>query len=270
MAGETSFLLKKIEKMQHFFALFSQTTSLPYVEVDPETYDDCVLLFYNEADVQKYAKSYTEKKILLAAGKIPGASAQSFLISLFFIGVNAIRIIDGDTVMKEELANVIPAPNLKVIQEQKIPGANPEMQLTGIYFAQELRRPIQRTDEEKKLIRDLEEEMAVNLMRSRWIVCADISEITDDMTVEEKNKKIKLPYVKTKSGDIYHPVFSDMTECQKFNAANKGAKLRLTAIPYADLPKFKIRDAKGFCFNPKGFNLFLTTEMMEQMKRYAE
>lgn len=270
MAGETNFLMKKLSKMQHFFALFSQATSLPYVEVDPETFDDCVFLFANQNDVQAYAKSYTEKKILLAAGQVNGASVESFMKSLHCYGVNAIRFIEGDSVIKEELSNLVQVPDLDAMKNDKIPRANAEMQLTGIYFSQELKRPIQRTQEDHKVLRDLEEEMAVNMMRSKWIVCADVTDIKDGMSTEEANKAVKLPYIKLKDGSVYQPVFSDMTECQKFNAKNKGAKLRLQAVSYDDLPKYMMNTAKGFCFNPKGFNLLLTKEMLEQLKRYAE
>ena len=38
-------------------------------------------------------------------------------------------------------------------------------------------------------------------------------------------------------------------------------------VSYDDLPKYLIKDAKGFVFNPAGFNLTLTREQMEQMKK---
>lgn len=271
MAVESSFLLKKFEKAGTIYSLFSQSTKLPYVECDPETFEDYAIVFTNKEEALACAKTYGEKKILLGLGQLSEKAIRPFLMSLYCYGMNAIRYIDGGNVIKEELTNVIPSPDLTKMKENKIPQANPEMQLTGMYFMQELRRQGEKTLEEKKHLKELEEEMAVNMMRSKWIVCADISDITDDMTQEEKSKKMKLPYVKTKNGDVYQPVFSDFTECQKFNQENKGAKLRLMPVAFDDLKKFIIRDAKGICLNPKGFNLFLTIDMMDKMKeQYAE
>ncbi len=271
MPGETSFLLKKFEKAGVLYALLSQSTRLPFIEMDEETYEDCVYVFTDKDEVQQYAKSYTEKKILLAAGQMNEGAIKPFLKSLYCYGVNAIRYIDGGSVVKEELTSVIESPDLDKMRNSKVPQANPEMQLTGIYFMQEIRRGVERDQEEKKHLKELEEEMAVNMMRSKWIVCADVSDVTDEMSKEDAAKKTKLPYVKTKNGDVYQPVFSDFTECQKFNQGKEGAKLRLMSVAYEDLPKFCIREAKGICFNPKGFNLFLTKEMMEQLKKqYAE
>ncbi|MDO4491445.1 MAG: SseB family protein [Lachnospiraceae bacterium] len=266
MAGETSFLLRKFEKAGVLYCLFSQVTKLPFVECDEETFEDCVYLFTDQESVQKYAKAYSEKKIVLAAAQLKDQAIRPFLMSLYCYGVNGIRYVEGDNVIKEELSNVIQGPDLVAMKNDKIPRANPEMQLTAMYFIQELRRPVERDLEEKKHLKELEEEMAVNMMRSRWIVCADVSDVEEGMSNEEASKKMKLPYVKTREGDVYHPIFSDFTECQKFNQNNKGAKLRLMPVAYDDLPKYIIRDAKGICLNPKGFNLFLTKEMMEKMK----
>ncbi|MCQ2500030.1 MAG: SseB family protein [Lachnospiraceae bacterium] len=269
--AETSFLLKKFEMTADLYVLYSQATRLPYVECDEETFEDCILMFSDQNEVQKCAKKYTEKKILLAAGQVPGKNIKNFLASMHCLGINAIRYIDGDTVIKEELSNMITPPDLEAMRNEKIPRVNPEMQLTAMYFMQELRRPIERTLEEKKNIKELEEEMAVNMMRSRWIVCADITDVTDDMSREEAGKKMKLPYVKTKDGSVFQPIFSDFAECQKFNQGNTGAKLRLLPITYDEIKKYIIREAKGVCINPKGFNLFLTTEQLDKMKeQYGE
>ncbi len=271
MAGEISFLLKKFEKAETIFALYSQVTKLPYVECDEETFEDCAFIFAKQEDVVSYAASFNEKKILIAARQLKKEQIRPFLMNLYCYGATAIRYIEGDSEVVEELPNVIESPDIQAMKNEKVPRVNPEMQLTGLYFMQELGRRVQRTPEEQKHLKELEEEMAVNMMRSKWIVCADISDVTDDMPKEEAAKKMKLPYVKTKNGDVYQPIFSDVTECQKFNQANKGAKLRLMPVAYDDLHKYIMKEAKGICLNPKGFNLFLTKEMMEKMKeQYGE
>ena len=104
-------------------------------------------------------------------------------------------------------------------------------------------------------------------MRSRFIIVLDVEENTQDGKPAEKNRKAKVPYVKNKNGEVFQPCYTDFGEFQKFNAKNKNVKLKLAAVSYDDLPKYLVGPAKGFVFNPAGFNLILSREQMEQMKK---
>ena len=42
MTVDNRFLIKKFEHFEHIFVLFSQTTRLPFIECDEETFDDQV------------------------------------------------------------------------------------------------------------------------------------------------------------------------------------------------------------------------------------
>ena len=77
---------------------------------------------------------------------------------------------------------------------------NPSLQLSGIYFMQELRRPVEK--EEHKNLRALEEELIANLKKSQFLVAMERN--------EEEPKKINIPYLKNKEGQILQPVFSDV------------------------------------------------------------
>lgn len=267
MTVDNSFLIKKFEKYESIYVLFSQMTKLPFVECDEETYDDQVYVFTEEGRTQEFAKKYTNEKILLAAAKIPNAQIKGFLSSLYAIGVNALVVQDEGAPVRVELEQLMPRPDLDALMNDKIPRVNPQLQLTALYFLQELRRPIERDLEAKKRLRSLEEEMAANLMRSRFIVTMDLTENGGDLKPGAKNQKVKIPYVKNKNGDIYQPCYTDFGEFQKFNAKNKDVKMRLSAVSYDDLPKYLVGQAKGFVFNPAGFNLILTKEQMELMKK---
>ena len=267
MAIDNSFLVKKFEKFENIYVLFSQMTKLPFVECDEETFDDQVYVFTDEARTQEFAKNYTREKILLAAGKIPNAQIKGFLTGLYAIGVNALIVQDEGAPVRIELEQLAPKPDMDELIEGKIPKFNPQLQLTAIYFLQELRRPIERDLESKKQLRALEEEMAANLMRSRFIVAVDVSENGGNWKPGAKNQKVKIPFVKNKNGDIFQPCYTDFGEFQKFNAKNKGARLRLSAVTYDDLPKFMAGQSKGFVVNPSGFNLTLTKEQLELMKK---
>ena len=78
MTVDNSFLIKKFQKFENIFVLFSQTTKLPFVECDEETFDDQVYVFTDETRVQDFARKYTNEKLLLAAAKIPNAQFKGF------------------------------------------------------------------------------------------------------------------------------------------------------------------------------------------------
>lgn len=267
MTVDNSFLIKKFQKFENIFVLYSQTTKQPYVECDEETYDDQVYVFTDETRVQEFARKYTSEKILLAAAKIPNGQIKGFLSSLYAIGVNALIVQDEGAPVRVELEQLMPRPDMEAMRNDKLPRLNPELQLTAIYFLQELRRPVERDLAARNRLRTLEEEMAANLMRSRFIIVLDVEEDTKGGKTDGKNRKAKVPYVKTKNGDVFQPCYTDFGEFQKFNARNKNMKLKLAAVSYDDLPKYLVGPAKGFVFNPAGFNLILTREQMEQMKK---
>ena len=74
---------------------------------------------------------------------------------------------------------------------------NPTLQLSGIYFMQELRRPVEK--EERHNMREKEEELLANLKRSEFLVA--MNPPGDDP------KKISLPYLKNKDGKNFPACF---------------------------------------------------------------
>ena len=201
MTVDNRFLIKKFEQYEFIYVLFSQMTKLPYVECDEETFDDQVYIFTEEVRTQEFAKRYTEDKILLAAAKIPQAQIKSFLASLYAIGVNALMVQDEGAPVRIELEQLMPKPDIEALCNDKIPKMNPQVQLTALYFLQELRRPVERSVEDKKRLRSLEEEMAANLMRSRFIMAVDLSEVKGEWNPADRNQKVKIPYVKNKKSE---------------------------------------------------------------------
>ena len=57
-------------------------------------------------------------------------------------------------------------------------------------------------------LRALEEELIANLKKSHFLVAMERD--------EENPKKINIPYLKNKEGQILQPVFSDVMEFEKF------------------------------------------------------
>ncbi len=140
---------------------------------------------------------------------------------------------------------------------------NDTLQLSSIYFLQELRRPNQSKDDAERAgrLRELEQEMLANLMRSRFILAFDASAVSESADQNEMSKELKVLYLKTPNGDILQPIFSDMWEFQKFSAKNSG-KYRLAAVPFKALSGSLIKSAKGYVLNPADINMLLPRERL--------
>lgn len=267
MAIDNSFILKKFSTFDEIYVLYSGVTHLPFIECDEETFDDQVYIFTTAEMAKEFAHPFTLDKILLQAVQIPKQMIGSFMKSLYLYDVNAVMIQDKGAPVRVQLEQLAEKPDLEPMINDRIPRANPALQLTAIYFMQELMRPVARNPEERKHLRSLEEEMAHNLLRSRFIVTFDVTGIKGKWNPADKSQKVRVPLVKTKGGKMYQPVYTDTGEMQRFNRRNKGMKLEMTAVPYEKLTDFLVKESGGFVFNPSGFNLVLTSEQVKNMSK---
>ena len=87
---------------------------------------------------------------------------------LFSIGVNSVVWNRGDEQIEIDLDKIVREPDISKLPEEKRPLINPTLQLSGIYFMQELRRPVEK--EERHNMREKEEELLANLKRSEFLV----------------------------------------------------------------------------------------------------
>ena len=159
---------------------------------------------------------------------------------------------DGMMARRDDLEQFAKQHDLSKIPEEHRPLLNPTLELSGIYFMQELRRPVEK--EQHGNLRELEEELLVNMRKSQYLVAMEVN--------EENPKQIRIPYLKNKNEEILQPVFTDVMELEKFT---KGRKLRIAKVPLNKLPELMIQQAKAYVVNPMGFNLVLTKEQLEKI-----
>ena len=81
MTVDNSFTMKKFQSMEIIYVTFSQITKLPYVECDPETFDDQVYMFTEEEAAKEFAKSYVEKNTPLLTVKVLRKQMPKFYIN---------------------------------------------------------------------------------------------------------------------------------------------------------------------------------------------
>lgn len=251
-------ILRQLQNRESIYVLFSKATNLPYVYCDPESCNDQVWM-YSDENIAKAsaAQKNKEDKTELFLVKMENKQFLGFYMSLYAMGVNEILLDRGANTLGVELETLVKKPNYENIPEEKRPVMNPELVLTGCYFIQELRRPVENS--EKEGMRDLEEEMIVNFKRGRFILPVQLPEAGENGE-KPQAKDIRLTFLKMPNGDVYQPVCSDPTEFQKFN---KEKKFQGIAVDYQRLCKMLIPDAKGLVLNPVTLRLAIPKDKIQ-------
>ena len=244
--------VKELQARETVFVAYSQVTKLPYVTCGEESYNDQVWLFAEEETLKEFGKKKLEDKVLLMGMRYDKKDFPRMYGLLFSIDANTVIWNNGTDEIEIDLEKIVRRPDLSKMEPAKRPVLNPALQLSGIYFMQELRRPVEK--EEHKNLRALEEELIANIKKSQFLVAMERS--------EEEPKKINIPYLKNKDGQILQPVFSDIMEFEKFA---RGKKLRLAKIPFDKLPTILIEQAEALVINPMGFNLILNRDQLKKI-----
>ncbi len=235
--GKDRLLAQMKEEDGAVFVLISGFTKEPYVECDTESYDDKVFVYLEEEAAKKKAEALKEEKIPVGVAKILANHMLLFFTNLYTMGVNALEISYEDQkelIQIEEFAKRREEPQL---EEGKQWIENPQLHLTALYFAQEVRRPKEVQDE--KRMAQLQEEMSVDFMKSRFIFALQ----------QDGNGT---PLVKLNTGDKYQLVFTDAVEFSRFN---RGKEFKPVIVDAAKLPQVLDKEAKGVVLNIMGVNL---------------
>lgn len=262
-------IAKKIQKLDELCLIFCKATKIPYIECNPETFDDQAFAFANEEDAKEMLDKYKEeKKMILGIGKIPKQHIMPFITSLYAYGINALVYKDTEAV-RVQLEELAPKPDIEKLKNEKVPKMNPDLQLTVAYFLQDVRRKdVERTQEERIQLHQMEEEMSVNLFRSRYIIGIDLTE--NGGKLDKEHPKFKLPFIKLQNGDTFVPCFSDFSEFQKFQVKNKEMKMSMLTVKYSDIKQFTTQ-SKGAVINPMGVNLVLSNTTIKKLQEsYGE
>ena len=203
-------------------------------------------------EIKEYGKQLLEDKILLMGMKYEKKDYPRLYGTLYAIGVNSVIWIDGEEKIEIEIGKIANQRDMSKIEPSKRPLLNPSLELSGIYFMQELRRPVKQ--EEHKNIRELEEELIANLRKAEFLIAINAE--------QEEDGKLHIPYLKNKEDKIMQPVFTDVMEFEKFG---RGKNLRVAKVTIDKLPSLMIPQANAYVVNPMGFNLVLNKEQIEKI-----
>ncbi len=265
MTVDRSFLAKSIQRKKEIIVAYCGYTNMPFIQCDPDSFNDQVWIFDSEELLQEFAKPFTEKKLLLKGIKYLNKDFLGFFSLLYTLGVNELVFVGQAGTQKLELEALVRKPDHSALPLEKRPVVNPELQLTGIYFMQEVSRPV--PIEEKTGLKELEEELAANLFKGRYILPIELLPGSESDEDKLKNRKYRIPILKNKNNDILQPLFTDMAELAKFNKANQ---FKALVIPFGHLLRILVKDSKGFVLNPAGFHIAMPVELINGLtKRFG-
>ncbi len=233
-------IMRKIRNCGELYAVVSLCTQMPFVSCNPKSYDDEIFVYFDKDGANKGARWLLEEKNPIQLARIDKKSRLAFFTSLLPMGVNAVSVDKGlPDETKFQLDQLIHRQTAEEMPKGQIRIENPELHLTALYFAQELRKEAKTEDRITADLEELNEELAAHFCRGKYIIAI------------EEGKGIPLLQ---KNGDSFQPVFTDIREFQKFNQEKKyGAAV----LEYEKIKEVLTPETKGVAVNPFGVNILL-------------
>lgn len=249
--------VKKMQRLETTYVIFGQGTRMPFLTCDEKSFNDQVWVFTKEEIARKFAeKRRDEQQDLLMVVHMEKEQLLGFYSSLYLLGVNEIVFVEEEQVTGIPLEKLVVMPDYSNQPKEQQPLINSQMQLTGLYFMQEIHR--QKPNAEKPRLSELEEEMAVNLVRSDFLMPIEIQ--GDKILPDGSN--IKFPCVKNQEDKMFQPIFTDYNEFQKFNTEGK---FNVNVIEFANIDKILGTNVEGVVVNPQGMNTVISKDVIPNL-----
>ena len=217
--------------------------------------------------MQEFVKTYVAKGYVLHGVTVPKDKLARFLSECFTLGVNQLIYQENGTRFSVSLDKIVIRPDYSKLPQEKRPLLNPQLQLSVLYFLQELSRRIPEEQKDQEQLKELEEELAANMAKAQFLVPIRLDEPLKPGEKLEPGK-FKLTMVNTKEGEQFLPVFSDVKEYALFNKDNQYQGILMTIENLRQL----IKDpCKGLMLNPNSIALRLNAKMVDGiLQRFFE
>lgn len=242
----------RIPQLEQVYVIFGAGTRLPFVTCDDEDFTDQIWTFVEEGKAKHYADVRRENfQDAVAVVKVTKENLLAFFTGLFTYGIDVVMFQEEERLTRIPLDKLVKRPDLSGIPEEKRPLLNPQMQLSGIHFMQEMHR----RERNARLLQEYEEEMAANIVRSRFLVP---HEVEGDAPLPD-GSNIRIPCVKDPKEQMFQPLFTDFQEMAKFD---KERKFRAATIEFTSIQKVLSKEVRGIVINPMGLNIILVSEKL--------
>lgn len=250
----------KIPQLEELFVIYSSLTRSPYVSCEEEDYKselnffDEVIMYTKEEAAKSKAKELEDADIPVVVMKVPNDQLLLMFSELYLFGVDGFRIHTEEGSFFYLLDEIVRRPDYSKLPEEKRPLENSGLQLSMLYFMQEIRRKT--VDKTSKKLHDLEEEMIANVMRSKFLVPVKETE-------KDGKKEAELLMMKMNDDSVMIPIFSDAAIFSRF--AGKG-ELQAIIMPVDKLSTLKLpENVTGFNINPNGVGVPIRKEYLEKL-----
>lgn len=244
--------VKLIPTLEKIFIPFHVGTNQPFVTCHSEDFTDQIWVFVTEEQCHEFSLGrVNEHGDPIRKVVVNNAQALQFFSTLFFLGIDEIVFVEEKDMTRIPLTDLIKKPNFDDVPENMRPLINPQMQLTGLKLMQE----IHRRAESKPTLRDLEDEMVANLMRSKFLLVSAMLEEGDDPTDPAKANQI--PCIQNKDGVKFQPIFTDSNELAKF-VGNR--KFKAMLMDFVEVSKVINESVNGIVINPHTLNLIFMAD----------
>ena len=135
--------LVNLRNLEEIYVIMSGVTKMPFVLCDEETFDDEVLVYYQEESAKEKAKTLAEDRYHVGIAKIEKNARLGFFTNLYTMGVNALAVNVGtEEEIRIQLEHLVVRKNKEELPEGKKLIENPELHLTAMYLMQEMHRSI--------------------------------------------------------------------------------------------------------------------------------
>ena len=249
-------VMKKFQSLQELHVPFAAATNMPFVTCDEETYNDQIWIFQNLDSATEFIKKYAEDKVLLRDIIVKKEFFSDFFMDLHSMGINELLFSDDGTLHKIDFSKFVKIPDFSKMPANQRPLFNPELQLSSVYFFQEVKRPGVTPDKEK--LEPLAEEMYANLAKAKFLLPVVKKE------TEDKKEALVFPILTDKNGNKFQPVFSDHQQYSKHLRKNKPTEKILTMlVGIQELQKYLLPQVQGYLLNPDGYCHALTSQLLK-------
>ncbi len=230
-------LLARLGRAGCLFVLMSGCTREPYVECDEKTFDDKVFLYLTEEEAKEHEEQFGENKIPVSVARLERQQMALFFTNLYTMGVNALELVSEGVHELIQLEDFVRRRDTSQLPDGTRWVENPQLHLTALYFAQELRKPADPGTKDRLL--ELQEELTADFKKGSFL-----------FALEKEGKGT--PMVKMKDGQKYQPVFTDALEFSRFNQEKQ---FKAVAVEADQLLQVLDKEAKGVILNIVGVNL---------------
>ncbi len=249
-------VLASIPKAVNLYMILSDFTRLPYVYCDDESFDDVAFFFDEKEKADKKSEELLANKQQNSVVELNQEGILRTFTCLVVAGVNAIKYNYQGEDFIVQLDEIIKVSDFSELPPEKRPIENRSLQLTMLYFGQEIRANIGNPNIPE--LRELEEEMMVNILKARFIV--PVREVEVDGETQMHMLMLK---INNEGGNVI-PIFTDNIEFDKMPGDENVKK---TIIDTKNLINFPLPPGcDGYLINPMGVSMPINTGVLRNLR----